>query len=158
MATYILIKTPYCEDGCAYFESEALDMMTWFRSHWQAEPVGITQFAYGLGQVFAEASKIIPEDDRQLIKHLEANLYTEGDMEVEDHFLHVNTDDDEVSIEYFIFDTAFLGQADALNRLPSPRSFSPGQENFPEIEADREMEEERGSLEDYTSLLDRHLS
>ncbi len=58
--------------------------------------------------------------DTEMLRLLEDYIYYERDIEVESHFLHVETDDDEVDVEYYFFDDEFLKSPEALDRLPSP--------------------------------------
>jgi hypothetical protein len=76
---------------------------------------------YGLGSLFekvAERRVPAPTRDTELAPLLEKYMYYERDIEAEEHFVHVETDDDEVDLEYFFFDDHFLGAPDALDRLP----------------------------------------
>jgi hypothetical protein len=95
---------------------------TW--SHW---PVSATaslrdRDVIVLGSsLFAKAAELrvpAPTTGKELATLLEKHMYYERDIEAEEHFVHVETDDDEVELEYFFFDDYFLREPDALDRLP----------------------------------------
>ncbi len=45
-------------------------------------------------------------------------MYCERDIDADGHFVHVETNDDEVDLEDFFFGDQFLREPDVLDRLP----------------------------------------
>jgi hypothetical protein len=68
--------------------------------------------------------------DTEMLRLLEDYIYYERDIEVESHFLHVETDDDEVDVEYYFFDDEFLKSPEAFEK---PRSVGPTAKPEPSI-------------------------
>lgn len=77
---------------------------------------------YGLDSLFDSIDELgleCPTSYEELLPLLEEHIYYENDFEAEPHFVHVETNDDEVDIEYFFFDDVYLRSPEALGRLPS---------------------------------------
>lgn len=98
-------------------------MLGFYRQHWSegAFHEELRGPVYGLSSLFEKAAEDgvpAPADEAELVPLLERYIYAERGADVGPHFVHVETDDDEVDIEYFFFDDCFLAEADALDRLP----------------------------------------
>ncbi len=114
---------------------------------------------HGLDEFFdaVQSRKLaIPGSAHELTALLGKHLKVERNLETEPHFIHAETDDDEIEIEYFLFDDAFLASSEALDRLPSPKRRA----QAAEIDDEEEVEElEEFEVEDdddpYTALIER---
>jgi hypothetical protein len=125
-SVYILLLSSYERRGRRFLRLSGATVLEWFRLHWDGTPQTTAdgqalERAYGLGHLFATiADKGIgcPADDTALMALLRKHIHSEGDIEVEAHFVHVATNDDEVDIAYYFFDDEFAASEDALDRLP----------------------------------------
>ncbi len=125
--TYFLIVSKAEPRGRRFVRLDAPSVLAWFQRNWTLGRGGFVEElrgeVYGLDQLFedVEIEKIAaPKTDEELVPLLEKHIYFEGDIEAEPHFVHVETDDDEVEIAYFFFDDTFLDDPDCLDRLPNP--------------------------------------
>jgi hypothetical protein len=125
--TYFLLLSPNERGGRRFVRLKAPTVLTWFQRGWRACERGedwgadLRGHVYGLGTFFdmiEEQQLQFPSSEEELVPLLEAHIYYEKDIEAEPHFVHVETDDDEVDIEYFFFDDQFLKSPGALDRLP----------------------------------------
>lgn len=127
--TYLLLISPTEPRGRRFVRLDAPSVLAWFQKSWSLLADGdafreaLGGRVYGLDSLFekvAEDSVPAPTSCREMATLLERYVYYERDIEVEDHFVHVETDDDEVDVEYFLFDDDFLASEGALDRLPRP--------------------------------------
>lgn len=125
--TYLLLLSPHEPRGRRFVRLAAPSVFAWFVGAWNrlANEVAFSDElggdVCGLDSLFwkvAERGVPAPKSPKEMATLLETYVYYERDIQVEDHFVHVETDDDEVDIEYFIFDDTFLEQDDALDYLP----------------------------------------
>lgn len=130
MASYFLLVSYDEPRGRRFVRLAAPTVLAWFQQAWRRAPEGRDHWSselrgevYGLGSLFdniVEHSLEVPADDAALDSLLEKHLYYEDGFEAEPHFVHVETNDDEGSVEYFFFDDEFLQEPDAHDRLPDP--------------------------------------
>ncbi len=134
-SAYLLVVSPNEKGGRRFVRLKASTVLAWFQRAWRVAQANgdwssdLRGDVYGLGKLFDmidEQNLGCPTTDKELVPLLEEHIYYEKDIEAEPHFLHVETDDDEVDIEYFFFDDEFLKSPDALERLPSPTRPPPG--------------------------------
>lgn len=124
--TYFLLLSRGEPRGRRFVRLRSPSVLAWFQRNWATGDDGayvdeLKGEVYGLGSLFekvAEGGVPAPTTASELPPLLEMYLYYERDIEAEEHFVHVETDDDEVDVEYFFFDDHFLRQPDALERLP----------------------------------------
>jgi hypothetical protein len=126
--TYLLVMSKEEPRGRRFVRLPAPSVLVWFQRTWTvAEDLaalderlgGRVQGLDDFFEAVAAARLPVPADDAELARAIEAHLPVERDLEVEDHFLHVVTDDDEIEIAYWLFDDAFLASPGALDRLPA---------------------------------------
>ncbi|GII57681.1 hypothetical protein Pth03_60700 [Planotetraspora thailandica] len=104
-------------------------VLDWFRRGWaavvtdQAQEVDAWLTAelgddvYGLHTIFDRAREhglAAPQSWQELRDLLEEHLYYEGELRVDAHSVRVLTDDDEVMLPYFFFDSTLADQASYL--------------------------------------------
>lgn len=124
--TYFLLVSRSEPTGRRFVTLRAPNVLAWFQrvwptpaAHWRAELHG---FAYGLHKLVDMIDELKlprPTTSAELAPLLEAHIDYERGLEAESHFIHVETDDDEVDVDYYFFDDEFLQTPDALDRLPS---------------------------------------
>ncbi len=153
MTAYLLVRTPYAEEGACFGELAATDVCSWFRKHWRDSPseAAPLEAASGLGVFFdkmRDEGVLAPPDNAALVALLNSHLYSERDHLAEEHFVHVETDDDEMDIEYWIFDDELL--AAEPDRLPLRASFEPNPEWF-EFNGDEDL---IGNFDAYDKLIE----
>jgi len=131
--TYFLLLSSHERGGRRFVRLSAASVLAWFqqalrkacvKGDWEAGLAGLRGEVYGLDKLFVDAVEedlACPVSDTELAALLRDHIYYERDIEVEPHFVHVETDDDEVNIEYYFFDDDFLESIDALDHLPSLR-------------------------------------
>jgi len=129
MAAYFLLLSQNETRGRRFVRLSAATALDWFREAWPKAAQGcdvwgaeLKGHVYGLGNLFdtiVDAELELPADDAELMALLESHIYAEYFVEAEPHVVHVETNDDEVDIEYFFFDDDFLESPDALERLPN---------------------------------------
>jgi hypothetical protein len=128
-SAYLLVVSPNERGGRRFVRLKSPTVLGWFQRAWREAQRGaewdtdLGGYVYGLGHLFdaiAEEGLECPASDDELIPLLEQHIYYENDIEAEAHFVHVETNDDEVDIEYFFFDDDFLKPLAAIDRLPSP--------------------------------------
>ncbi|MGC4121783.1 MAG: hypothetical protein QM765_45840 [Myxococcales bacterium] len=149
-STYFLIVSPHERGGRRFVRLKSPTVLAWFQRMWgsteEQREGELRGPVYGLDSFFdktADEGLSCPTSDAELLPLLERHVYSEGGIEAEPHFLAVETDDDEVAIEYYFFDEAFLAADDALDRLPSsrlPRSDDEEREDDFELGGDDEEE------------------
>ncbi|WP_328474922.1 hypothetical protein OHA21_16530 [Actinoplanes sp. NBC_00393] len=94
-------------------------VLDWFRRGWteaSADPGAWVQAelgadVYGLDSIFEEAAQRSlpsPGSMPELRKLLQAHLYVEGAVKVDDHSVRASTDDDEVPLAYFFLDQSLV--------------------------------------------------
>ncbi len=150
--TYFLLLSPYERRGIRFVRLKSPSVLSWFQRAWSKAAEGeglwgaeLRGRVYGFGSLFdaiVEERLKPPRTEAELIPLLEQHIYYERDIEVEPHFVHVETDDDEVDIEYFFFDDDFLRTPDAIDRLPDPRDRRHEAADDEEIEEDAEGDDE----------------
>lgn len=128
--TYFLLLSPYEARGRRFARLDAPSVLAWFQRVWRRALDGDASSDDDLGgyvegfdhllDAVREERVPLPHTCADLESALERHLYYERDLEVRDHFVRVETDDDEVKIEYFFFDDAFVASDDALDALPHP--------------------------------------
>jgi len=134
-SAYLLVVSPNEKGGRRFVRLKAPTVLAWFRRAWRVAQANgdwssdLQGYVYGLGAFFdvIEEQKLeCPGTDEALVSLLEEHIYFEKEIEAEPHFLHVETDDDGVGIEYFFFDDEFLKSPGALERLPGRGRPPPG--------------------------------
>ncbi len=127
MSTYLLLVSEDEPRGRRFVRLDAPSVLAWFQRAWtrlQDAEVFWTELkgdVYGLDALFEKVAELgvpAPKSEAELAVLLEKHVYYERDIEIEEHFVHVETDDDENDIEYFLFDDAFLETEGARDRLP----------------------------------------
>ena len=73
-----------------------------------------------LHAAIADGDLACPAADAELLAFLEEHIEASGDLEVEPHYLHIQTDDGDTELDYYFFDDEFLRRPDATARLPDP--------------------------------------
>ena len=124
--TYFLLLSPHEPRGRRFVRSKSPSVLAWFQQYWSSGDHAcyrdeLKGDVYGLGSLIdkvAEFGVPAPIRGTELPPLLEKYMYYERNIEAEEHFVHVETDDDEVDLEYFFFDDFFLREPDALERLP----------------------------------------
>jgi hypothetical protein len=130
--SYFLLLSRDEPAGRRFVQLRAPSVLAWFQRMWSAGAPwksDLGGYVYGFGKLFdaiEEHRLARPASDEALRPLLEKHIYFEQKIEVEPHFVHVETDDDEVKVEYYFFDDAFLGTPDALDRLPGPHADADG--------------------------------
>ena len=149
---YFLLVSPHEHGGRRFVRLKAPSVLAWFQQAWR--PVtgerswrsDLRGWAYGLDSLFDkidDENLQCPATDEELVPLLERHIYSEGGIQAEPHFLCVETNDDEVSIEYYFFDDGFLSSSDALDRLPP--SGRP--------QRDEDAEEDYGEGDEYAQFI-----
>ena len=125
--TYFLLVSTSEPSGRRFVQLRAPSVLAWFQrvwstgsEHWRSELHG---HVYGLSKLVDMIDELKlprPSSDAELAPLLDEHIYYERNLVAEPHFVHVQTDDDEVDVDYFFFDDAFLRTAEAGDRLPSP--------------------------------------
>ncbi len=127
--TYFLLVSRDEPSGRRFVPLRAPNVLAWFQRVWTAtspQPqwrADLGGYVYGFGKLFEaieEQRLPRPATADELLPLLKEHIYYARDIVAEPHFIHVETDDDEVDIEYYFFDETFLKSPEAFDRLPTP--------------------------------------
>jgi hypothetical protein len=125
--TYLLLVSPNEPRGRRFVRLNAPSVLQWFQQAWtrlndlHVFREELNGDVYGLDSLFAKIAELkvsAPTSAQDMKGLLEKYVYYERNIEVSAHLVHVETDDDEVDTEYFIFDETFLEGDDARELLP----------------------------------------
>jgi hypothetical protein len=137
--------------GRRFVQLKSPSVLAWFQRAWRLAREGrslrgeLGGEVHGLDALFdtiASRKLAVPATELDLAAMLGKYLRAERDLETEPHFIHAETDDDEVEIEYFLFDDVFLESNEALDRLPSPERRARPQEDEPVEEEEFEVDDD----------------
>lgn len=178
-ATYLLVLSSRERGGRRFVRLRAPSVLAWFQAAWRDARDGAERRqgelggeVYGLERLFeaiAAGGLSAPTSEAALAAQLALHLLPVGDVEAGPHFVHVETDDGGLPIEYYFFDEQFLESGEALDRLPSLERRAGEEEPLdeeeeeeaapPEPDAEPEVddadEEDDGDPDTYAALLER---
>lgn len=163
-STYLVVLSAHERRGRRFVQLKSPSVLAWFQrgfrlaregKGWAGDLGGEVRGLDVLFEAVENRKLAVPNTEAELQALLTKYLRAERDIEIEPHFVHVETDDDETEIEYFFFDDAFLESSEALDRLPSPKRRARPIEDDEEEPAEEEAFEADDDEDPYTQLIDK---